>query len=141
MKKTLREHIRKQISFLFEAEEVDQAQIIKDKEEDIKSSEDELANIEKMKKDTLLQQQNKQKIASTQVGTFGDNKSKSIKTNDIKRDVELYKQEFQKYKEKEELEKQSLELKKSQLDAEKAKTLGTQTTATTPSAPSAPPAI
>ena len=140
MKNLLRKYIKKQIDFLFEVDQLDPVEKIKQMDVDIKASEKEVEDIKKAKKDTLLQQQNKQKVVGSQVGTLGDDKSKNIKTQDIKRDVEIYKKEQDNIKAKELAANQSLELKKAQLDAEKANLSQSKTTVT-PSAPSAPPAL
>lgn len=140
MKNLLRQYIKKQIDFLFEVDQVDPIAKIKQMDADVKASEKEIESIKKAQKDALLQQQNKQKVVGSQVGTLGDDKSKNIKTQDVKRDVELYKKEQGNIKAKEVEANQNLELKKAQLDAEKSN-LNQAKTAVTPSAPSAPPAL
>ena len=139
MKKLLREYIRKQIDKLLESQETDAVQAIKSKDEEVKAAEDEIKNVEKMQKDAVLQQQNKQKVTSTQVGTLGDSKSKDIKTQDVKRDIELYKKQSDELKNKQDADKKTLELKKTQLNAEKAKVISAKTSQT-PSTP-APPIV
>lgn len=138
MKQLIRNYIRKQIGHLFEQGTVDHAEAIKSREEEVAATEEELEAIKKQQKDTLLQQQNRQKVTGTQVGTLGDEKSKNIKTADVKRDVEIYKNELDKLKNKQAAEEQNLELKKTQLDAEKAASTGGVATSTSPSAPIAP---
>jgi len=138
MKQLIKRYIRKQIEYLFEQETVNPAEAIKSRETEVAATEEELETIKKQQKDTLLQQQNRQKVTGTQVGTLGDEKSKNIKTTDVKRDVEIYKSELDKLKNKQTAEEQGLELKKSQLDAEKAAATGGATAVSSPSAPVAP---
>lgn len=139
MKKIVREYIREQVKLIFEAD-VDPLQAIKDKEAEISAAEQELENDKKAQNNARLQQQNKQKVTSTQVGTLGDTKSKDIKTKDVKRDIELFRAEFDNLKNKIDTDVQSLDNKKAQLDAEKARLTSSKVAAapTASAAPSAP---
>ncbi|MFA5067051.1 MAG: hypothetical protein WC466_03300 [Candidatus Izemoplasmatales bacterium] len=120
-KKVLVKYIREQIELFFEEEtEVDPVERIKSKEDELRSSEEELENTKQQQKNSNLQIQNKQKVVSTQVGTMGDPQSKSIKTSDVKKDIELYKKQKEELRKKEEEMSSKIELQKKELDSMKA---------------------
>ena len=140
MENILRDYIRKQVAILLESASADDIEVIRNKEAEVADANKEIENVKKLQNDTRLQQQNKQKVVGTQVGTLGDPKSKDIKSNDIKSDVQLYKDEFANLKNKEQISNQALQAKKNELDAAKAKatSITSATAPTTPSAPTTP---